>query len=122
MKFEVTSFYTLEIVPQTKIQIQNLQSAVTPKEVGTQLWFLYTALLHNVTYLCMKFEVTSFTTYVVNPWIRQTDVRMDRVTPVYPPNLRLCGYKNHDTIEKYTKYFTHHILFGQHVGYLLTQK
>ena len=66
--------------------------------VGIQLWFLYNALLHNVTYLCMKFKVTSFNTFEVMPQTRfrdahtgrQTDGRhtyrqTDRVTPVYPP-------------------------------------
>ena len=55
VKFEVTSFCTLEVMPQTKIQ-----RAITPKIVGIELWFLYTVLLHNVTYLCMKFALILF--------------------------------------------------------------
>ena len=31
------------------------------KNKWIELWFLYTALLHNVTYLCMKFQVISVT-------------------------------------------------------------
>ena len=53
---------------------------------------LYTALFHNVTYLCMKFEVTSFNTFKVMPRTRFRDERTDgrtdglknKVTPVYP--------------------------------------
>ena len=33
----------------------------------TELWFLYTALLLNVIYLCLKFEVTSFYAFEVMP-------------------------------------------------------
>ena len=55
--------------------------------VGVELWFLYTALLHNVTYLSMNFEVTSFNTFEVMPGTRfhdhrWTEGRTDRVTPV----------------------------------------
>ena len=62
VKFKVTSFYTLEVMPRTKIQSKNLQRDITPKMAGTELWFLYTALLLNVIYmyLYIKFEVTSF--------------------------------------------------------------
>ena len=71
-------------MPRTKIHSKNLQRAITPKSVGIELWFLYTALLHNVTYLCMKFEVTSFNTFEVMPRTRfgnaRTDVRTDRRT------------------------------------------
>ena len=41
---------------------------------------VYTALLHNVTYLCMKFEVTSFSTFEVMPQTRFPDARTDRRT------------------------------------------
>ena len=82
-------------MPLTKIQSLNLQRAITPKIVGVELWFLYTALLHNVTYLCIKFEVTSFSTLEVMPQTRFRDARMDgqtdRVTPVYPPNFVYGG-------------------------------
>ena len=61
---------------------------MTPKLAQIELWFLYTALLLNVIYLCVKFEVTSFYTFEVMPWTRfrdiQTDGRMDeglRQTP-----------------------------------------
>ena len=50
--------------------------------VGTELWFLYNALLHNVTYLCMKFEVTSFNTFEVMPRIRFRDARTDGHTAI----------------------------------------
>ena len=66
-KFEVTSFYTLEVMPWTKFKIKNLQREITIKISGIELLFLYTALLHKVTYLCMKFEVTSFNTFEVMP-------------------------------------------------------
>ena len=44
---------------------------------GIEIWFLYTALLHSVTYLCMKFEVASFNTFEVMPWTRFCDARTD---------------------------------------------
>ena len=50
-------------MPRTKIQIKNLQRAIIPKNVGIELWFLYTALLLNVIYLYIKFEVISFTSF-----------------------------------------------------------
>ena len=52
-------------MPQTKIPKQKLQRAITPKIAGIQLWFLYIALVLNVIYLCVKFEVTSFYTLEV---------------------------------------------------------
>ena len=36
VKFEVTSFYTLEVMPQTKIWSKNLQSEITPKIAGIE--------------------------------------------------------------------------------------
>ena len=67
VKSEGTSFYTLEVMPWTKIQSKNLQRAVTPKIVGIELWFLYTALVLNVIFWCVKFEVTSFYTLKLCP-------------------------------------------------------
>ena len=86
-------------MPQTKIQSLNLQRAITPKINGTELWFLYTALFHNVTYLCIKFEVASFNTFEVVPETRFRDARTDgwmygrrdRVTPVYSPQTSFVG-------------------------------
>ena len=60
---------------------------------------MYTAPLLNVIYLCVKFEVTNFYTLAVMPqtrfhdtWMdRRTDGRMDRVTPVYPPQTSFVG-------------------------------
>ena len=58
---------------------------------------LYTVT--DLTYLYMKFEVTSFNTFEVMPWTRFRDTQTDsegtdRVTPVYlpPPKLCLRGY------------------------------
>ena len=34
------------------------------------MWFLYIALVLNMIYLCMKFEVTSFYTLEVMAWTR----------------------------------------------------
>ena len=87
VKFEVASFYNLEVMPQTKIQSLNLQRTINPKIGGIKLWSLYTALLHNMTYLCMKFEVTSFNTFEVIPGQDfmthgLTNVRTDRRTYV----------------------------------------
>ena len=62
-----TSFYTFEVMNRTKIQSKNLQRAITPKIDGTELWFLYTALVLNVIYLCVKFEIISFYTLEVMP-------------------------------------------------------
>ena len=53
MKFEVTSFYTLEVMPQTKIHSKSLQRAITPKLDGIELWFLYTALVLIVIDPCV---------------------------------------------------------------------
>ena len=62
-----TCFYTFEVMNRTKIQSKNLQRAITPKIDGTELWFLYTALVLNVIYLCVKFEIISFYTLEVMP-------------------------------------------------------
>ena len=40
---------------------------MTPEIAGIKLWFLYTALLHNVIYLWVKSEVTSFYTLKLYP-------------------------------------------------------
>ena len=77
VKFEVTSFFTLEVMPWTKIRSLNLQRS---KVVGLELRFLHTTLL-NVTYLCVKFEVITFNTFEVMPRTRfngtQTEGQMD---------------------------------------------
>ena len=65
--FEGTTFYTLEVMPPTKTHSKNLQRAITPKIDGRELWFLHIALLFNVIYLCVMFEVTSFFTLEVMP-------------------------------------------------------
>ena len=54
-------------MPQTKFKSQNLHRAITPEIDGKELWFLYTALVLNVIFLCVKFEVTSFYTLEVMP-------------------------------------------------------
>ena len=46
--------------------------------VGIKLWFLYTALLHNVTYLCMKFEFTSFNTFEAMAWTKIHSKNLER--------------------------------------------
>ena len=51
--------------------------AITLLIFGIELWFLYNALLHNVTYLCIKFKVTSFNTFELMPWTRFCDARME---------------------------------------------
>ena len=90
VKFEVTSFYTLEVKTWTKIQNQNLQRAITPKTLVLELWFLYNALLLNVTYHCVKVEVTSFNTFEAMPPTRfrytQTDRQMGikKTSPLNP--------------------------------------
>ena len=45
-------------MPRTKIQSSNLQRAIIPEKDGIELWLLYTSLVLNVIYLCVKFEVT----------------------------------------------------------------
>ena len=49
-------------------------------------------LLHIVTYLCMKFEVTSFNTFEVMPRTRFRDAGMDGQgdSGIPPPNF-VCG-------------------------------
>ena len=64
------------------VQCTSPQCDLSVYEVGIELWFLYSALLHNVTYLCMKFEVISFNTFEVMPRTRFREARTDRVTPV----------------------------------------
>ena len=74
--------------------------AITQKIVGIEFWFLYTALLHNVTYLCMKFQVTNFNTLKVMPRTRFLDARTDGSaygwtdrlgdSSITPPNF-VCG-------------------------------
>ena len=49
-------------MPQTKIQSKHLQRAINPKIAGIDLLFLYTVLLLNVIYLCVKSEVTNLIT------------------------------------------------------------
>ena len=54
-----------KLCPGQKSKVKIYKGQITPKIVGIELWFLYTALLHNVTYLYMKFKVTSFNTFEV---------------------------------------------------------
>ena len=54
-------------MPRTKTLSKKLQRAITPNTAGIELLFLYTALVLNVIYLCVKFEVTSFYTVEVMP-------------------------------------------------------
>ena len=76
-------------MPWTKIHSKNLQRAITPKIVGPELWFSYIALLLNVIYLCMNFEVMLWTRFCDTCMVEQTDGWTDgrtvTVTPVYPP-------------------------------------
>ena len=67
---------------------------MTPKILEMELWFVYTALFHNLTYLCMKFKITSFNTFEVTPKTRFRDARTDRQMDrqgysSIPPKLRL---------------------------------
>ena len=78
VKSEVSSFYTLEVMPQTKIQSYNLQRAITRKIDGIELWFLYTALVLNVIYLCVKFEATSFYILEVIAWTNINSQNLER--------------------------------------------
>ena len=56
---------------------------------------MYTALLLNVAYLCVKFEVTSFNTYEVMPQTTFRDRRMDgQGDSSILPRLHLWEYKN----------------------------
>ena len=52
-------------MPQTKIHNKDLQKAIIQKNNEKELWFFDTALLLNVIYLYVKFEVTSFYTLEV---------------------------------------------------------
>ena len=66
----------------TIIQSSNSQRAMTPKIARTELWFLYTALLLNVIYLCVKSEVTSFYTLeVMANTINQSSNSQRAMTP-----------------------------------------
>ena len=77
VKFEVASFYTLEVMPWTKIQSWNLQRTTTPNIDRTELWFLYIELHLNVIYLYVKFEGTTLNTFEVMPWTRFRDAQTD---------------------------------------------
>ena len=57
MKFRVNSFYSLEVMAQTKNQ--TLQRAITQNVRVAKLWFLCIAPFHNEFYHCMKFQVYS---------------------------------------------------------------
>ena len=52
MKFQVNSFYGLEVMTWTKIQTENYQRAITKKIRVAELWFLCIALLHNGEVQC----------------------------------------------------------------------
>ena len=52
-------------MPQTKIHNKDLQKVIIQKNNEKELWFFDTALLLNVIYLYVKFEVTSFYTLEV---------------------------------------------------------
>ena len=65
VKFEVTSFYSLEVMPLIKIHSRNLKRAITRNKNGIELKLLYTKGLLNVIYLCAKIEITSFYTLEV---------------------------------------------------------
>ena len=61
---------------------QNLQRTLTNTIVGIELCFLYTALLFNVIYLYVKFEVTCFCTLKVMPWTKIQSKNLQRaITP-----------------------------------------
>ena len=60
VKFEVTSFYTLEVMSRTKIHSKNLKTAVTRQLNEIELWFLYTALHLNVIYLYANLKLLAF--------------------------------------------------------------
>ena len=47
VKFQVPSFNTFGDTLRTKIQSKNLQRAITPNILKTELWLLRTALLLN---------------------------------------------------------------------------
>ena len=61
--FQVPSFYTFGDMLRTEFQSENLQRAVTPKILKTELWLLCTVLLLSEFYICVKFEVPSFYTF-----------------------------------------------------------
>ena len=75
-----------KLCPKQKSKVKIYKGQLTPKIVEIQLWFLYAALLHNVTYMCLKFEVTSFNTFEVMPLTRFRDEQTDRVTPLLKTN------------------------------------
>ena len=83
-------------MPMTKIQSKKFTKGNNSIN-RIELWILYAALLNNVTYLCMKFEVISLNTFQVMPQTRFHDAWTDgqgdsSITP--PPPFRLWGYKN----------------------------
>ena len=52
---------------------------MTLKMDKIELWFLYTALVLNVIYLCVKFEVTSFYTLEVMAQTKIHNRNLERV-------------------------------------------
>ena len=89
VKFEVTGFYALEVIPKTKIHSKNLQRAITQKLNEIQLWFLHTALVLYVIYLCVKFEITSFYTLEVMP---ETKIQSYNLQRAITPKIVGIGY------------------------------
>ena len=60
MKFQVDSSSNLKYEAFTNIQSENYKRAISQQIRMTELWFLCTALLHNVFYQCMKAQVDTF--------------------------------------------------------------
>ena len=54
--------------------------AITQKVRVSELWFLCTALLHDVLYQCVKFQVESFYSFEIKALIKiQTENKQRRI-------------------------------------------
>ena len=58
--FKLIAFFSLEDVAQTKTQVKIIIGQFLKKISMTEFWFLFTVLLHNLFYQCMKVKLTAF--------------------------------------------------------------
>ena len=61
LKSKVDGFCSLEVMVQKKIKVKINKGKILNMKILSvaELWFLFTALLHNVFYLCMNLKVDS---------------------------------------------------------------
>jgi hypothetical protein len=78
--FMLMSLIVLELCPGQCLQCKNEQKAITPKVCKTELWFFYTAPLHNEIYLPTRFHADTSCCFKVMSRTRIADRRSDERT------------------------------------------